>query len=184
MVNEVNRTRILERWSPTVVTLQDGRQVRVRPVVPADKDRIVAGLARMSDRSRFLRFHSARSGFSKRELQYLTELDYRDHFAWGAEAVDDPDLGVAVARYQRDREDPKAAEVAITVVDDYQGLGLGETLVRFLAVSAMVNRIDRFFGEVLPENEGAWRLFRRLGGSAGEDLRGVQRVQLQLPLAL
>jgi GNAT superfamily N-acetyltransferase len=182
MVKGINRKSILDRWSPTEVTLQDGRRVLVRPVVPADKDRIVAGLARMSERSRRLRFHSLRAGFSQRELEYLTELDYHDHFAWGAEDADNPEKGVAVARYIRDHEDPGAAEVAVTVVDDYQGLGLGETLLRFLAVSASVNDINRLFGEVLPGNDGALRLFRRLGGSRAEDHNGVQRVHLQLPL--
>ena len=67
-------------------------------------------------------------------------------------------------------------------MDDDQGLGLGETLLRFLAVSASVNRVRRFFGEVLPENEGVLRLFRRLGGAAAEGLNGVQRVHLRLPL--
>jgi ribosomal protein S18 acetylase RimI-like enzyme len=182
MAGHMNTETVLNRWKPVEVTLQDGCRVLVRPVLPKDKALIEAGLSRLSERSRYIRFRSSRSGFSKQELEYLTELDYDTHFAWGAESLEEPKAGVAVARYVRDPEDPVAAEVAVTVVDEYQRLGLGETLIRFLAVSASINKIERLVGEVLPENDGAMKLFRRLGGETSETAGAFQRIALPLPL--
>jgi RimJ/RimL family protein N-acetyltransferase len=151
--------------------LRDGRQVRVRPISPGDKGRIVDALLRMSARSRYLRFHEQRLALTDAELRYLTELDYRRHVAWGALALDEPGQpGVGVARFVREA-DGQAAEFAVTVVDAWQGVGLGKVLLQTLLVSAAEYGIDRLTARVLAENEPALRLFRRIGGrvSAGED---------------
>ena len=68
--------------------LRDGRRVRVRLITPADKSGLAAGLARMSPRSRYLRFHRMVERLSDDELRYLTEVDMRNHFAWVAVSLD------------------------------------------------------------------------------------------------
>jgi RimJ/RimL family protein N-acetyltransferase len=148
--------------------LRDGRRVRVRPITPADKRGLSAGLARMSPRSRYLRFHRVIERLSDAELRYLTEIDMRTHFAWVAVSLAEPgEPGVAVIRYVRDAVDPRSAEVAVTVIDDYQGVGLGTLLLETLLVSAMLNGIERVVALVLPENEAALRLFGRVGARPG-----------------
>lgn len=143
--------------------LRDGRRVRIRPISPGDKGRIVEALLNLSTRSRYLRFHEHRSSLTDSELRYLTELDYRRHVGWGALAADEPGQpGVGVARFIRD-PDGGAAEFAITVVDDWQGVGLGNLLLQTLMVSAAEYGVDRLVGHVLPENEAALRMFRRAG---------------------
>jgi RimJ/RimL family protein N-acetyltransferase len=145
--------------------LRDGRRVRIRPVTPADKARIVHAMDAMSPQTRYLRFHAVRTGFTDRELRHLTELDYEHHVAWGAIAEDEPGRpGVAVARFIRDPEEPDTAEFSITVVDAWQRSGLGSLLLRTLIVSAAERRIRRLTGTVLPENTAALRMFERFGG--------------------
>lgn len=147
--------------------LRDGRRVRVRPITPSDKARIAEALEAMSPRTRYLRFHSLRGPFTERELRHLTELDYEDHVAWGAIAEDEPGRpGIGSARFIRDPEMPDTAEFSITVVDDWQGRGLGSLLLRTLLVSAAERNVRKLVGTVLPENAGALRLFRRFGGEA------------------
>lgn len=151
--------------------LRDGRRVRIRLISPADKSGLIAGLTRLSPRSRYLRFHRVVERLSDDELRYLTELDMRNHFAWVAVSLDEPGQpGIGVIRYVRDAADRRAAEVAITIVDDYQGVGLGRLLLETLLVSAMMNGIERLRAIVLREDEAALRLFRSAGGrpSAGE----------------
>lgn len=146
-------------------TLPDGGRVRIRPVTPADKGRIAAALERMTARTRFLRFGSERQQLSLAELRYLTELDYDTHVAWGAIAVDEPGQpGVAVARFVRNPDQPSEAEFAITIVDAWQGRGLGRVMMQTLMLSAAERDVETLVGYVLPENRDALHLFTSLGG--------------------
>jgi RimJ/RimL family protein N-acetyltransferase len=145
--------------------LRDGRRVRVRPITPTDKARIAQAMQTMSPRTRYLRFHSLRSAFTEEELRHLTELDYEHHVAWGAIAEDERGRpGIGSARFIRDPEMLDAAEFSITVVDAWQGHGLGSLLLRTLLVSAAERNVRKLVGTVLAENVGALRLFRRFGG--------------------
>ena len=56
-------------------------------------------------------------------LDLLTDVDGDRHVAWLASAQGQP----VIARYVRD--DAGIAEVAVEVVDDRQGLGIGSALV-------------------------------------------------------
>lgn len=156
----------LRRLRPFTVVLRDGRRVRIRPIVPEDRHHLVQGLTRMSERSLYYRFHTPRKDFTEEELKYLTELDYRNHVAWGAEALDEPSApGIAVARYVRDATDPATAEAAIVVADDYQAVGLGTILMETLMNTALENRVEQLVGYMLPDNRGAQRLFLGLGAT-------------------
>lgn len=145
--------------------LRDGTRVRVRPITPADKPRMAQAVGAMSVWTRYQRFHSLRTALSDQDLRYLTELDYENHVAWGALAEDAPGRpGIGAARFVRDSEDPDTAEFTITVVDAWQGRGLGSLLLRTLLVSAAERNIRALVGTVLPDNTGALRLFERFGG--------------------
>lgn len=162
-----------------VAELRDGRRVRVRPITPMDKRALNAGLARMSPRSRYLRFHRVVERLTDAELRYLTELDLRNHFAWVAISLDEPgEPGIGVIRYVRDSADRRTAEVAVTIVDDYQGVGLGKLLLETILVSAMFNGIERLQAIVLPEDTAALRLFRGVGGRQGTGEGGVLVVDI------
>ena len=84
----------------TIVDLADGTPVGIRPIIPADRPRIAEGLAALSAESRYLRFLRPVDHLSPEELTYLTEIDYRTHFAWGAELVRGREhQGIGLARY-------------------------------------------------------------------------------------
>jgi GNAT superfamily N-acetyltransferase len=166
------------------VTLRDGSRVILRPAVPADRALLAAGFERLSPESRYRRFFAPMNQMSPALLDYLTNLDYRDHFAWGALSVDPgPDgqpLGVGVARYIR-LEDPEAAEMAVTVVDDWQGRGLGRVLLDALVLEALENGITRLEGDVLVENRPMQELLRREGATLRPGGPGVLRFSIDLP---
>ena len=98
-----------------VVTLRDGSHARVRPIQPDDKDALIAGLQKLSPESRYLRFLRPVTSLNERELKYLTEIDYTNHFAWVAADPDDDLNGYGVARYVRDPKDPEVAEAAVAI---------------------------------------------------------------------
>jgi RimJ/RimL family protein N-acetyltransferase len=97
---------------------------------------------------------------SRAQLAYLTEIDQRDHVAWGVLHDDQP---VAVARIVRLTHDPDAAELAVTVVDDFQRRGIARLLVTVMAELGRHLGIERFVFEALPENEALLNLLRGFG---------------------
>ncbi|MGZ6855331.1 MAG: GNAT family N-acetyltransferase, partial [Mycobacteriaceae bacterium] len=106
------------------VVLRDGSDVLIRQVQPGDAPLLAEGFRRLSTESRWLRFLTGKPKLSQAELRYFTEVDHHDHEALGAlNHVDGRGLGIA--RYIRHDDDPEAAEIAVTVVDDWQGRGLG-----------------------------------------------------------
>jgi hypothetical protein len=83
----------------------------------------------------------------------------------------DPDGGtVGVARYVRGAE-PDTAEVAVVVVDDWQGKGVGTALLERLTERAAENGIGQFVALILQENAEAIELFRSIDAEAGEPRR-------------
>jgi GNAT superfamily N-acetyltransferase len=144
------------------LTLRDGMRVRLRPVVPEDKERLVQGLERLSPASRYRRFMTAVARIPPRQLAYFTELDYVDHHAIGALALDEPgEPGIAVARYVRLPEQPDAAEVAVTVIDQYHACGVGTLLLQALSAVALEHGIATFRAEIMGDNRAARSLVAR-----------------------
>src|ERR1700733_3640601 len=98
---------------------------------------------------------------SPRELESLTDID---HLEREALALVGPDgRFIAVARYGPVSDDPNAAEVALTVADEWQGNGVGGALASLLVAQARRNRIVRLQAMTLAENYPSRKLLRRLG---------------------
>lgn len=101
----------------------------IRPISPDDRQRLADGFQRLGERSRYRRFLSPREHLSEAELRYFTDVDHHNHEA--LIAIDpNNDEGVGVARYIRSKSEPSAAEVAVAVVDDWQGKGRRRSLGR------------------------------------------------------
>jgi RimJ/RimL family protein N-acetyltransferase len=144
------------------VVLDDGSTVLIRQVQAADATLLADGFARLSPESRATRCLGAKKELSPAELRYLTDVDHHDHEALGA--LDRPEgRGVGIARYIRHPSDPQAAELAVTVVDDWQGRGLGTELIRQLSHHAWRAGIRRFTAMAATDNLAAVRLLRALG---------------------
>jgi RimJ/RimL family protein N-acetyltransferase len=163
-------------------TLRDGTTVLVRPIRPEDKAALAEGLERLSAESRYRRFLRPMTGLSDRELAYLTEIDYSNHFAWVAVTADEEQRGLGVARYVRDPLDPEVAEAAVAVIDDAQGNGIGTLLIRLLVATALENGITTFRGWVLGDNIEVLRPLARIGARRTAD-KGVLRIEVDLASA-
>lgn len=162
--------------------LRDGSRTLVRPIRPEDKQRLADGLRRLSPESRYLRFHMAVDHLSEQQLRYLTEVDGVNHVAWAALDPDDPAApGMGVARYVRLRDEPSVAEAAVTVLDEWQGRGLGTLLLHVLSISAVHRGIRTFRNYVLAENTAMLEIFEQLGGVRVYEGGGVFRIDVDLP---
>jgi L-amino acid N-acyltransferase YncA len=165
---------------PVQVTLRDGTEVAVRPVEAGDAELLRAGFERLSSQSRYRRFLTAMPELSTAAVRYLTEVDHRDHEA--LVALEQGGAGVGVARYVRETRDPQAAEAAVTVVDDWQGRGVGSLLLRVLADRARQEGVRTFTALLLAENGEMLDLFERLGPVRTVDREpGVVAIEVALP---
>lgn len=164
------------------VRLRDGSRVLIRPIEPDDKWRLREGLKLLSARSRYLRFHSPVERLNDKQLAYLTEVDHDDHLAWVALDPDAPDEpGMAVARFVRLADDPTVAEAAVTVVDRYQGRGLGTLMFELLVRSAIERGVRVLRNYVLASNESMLAIFEELGATRAYEGGGVYVVDMALP---
>lgn len=152
---------------------KDHYPLRVGPVLPANKAQIGRSLKDLSHESIRNRFMGSKKEFSTKELEYLTELDGQNHFAIGLEERKSPGRGVAIARMVRSSTDPVEAEIAITIIDDYQHMGLGAFLMNLIVLAASERQVERLSFTFLPQNEAISRLIHKVGptriGSSGRD---------------
>ena len=164
-------------WSSTFAC------VAVRPLSPGDRSLLQSAFDAFSSQSRYHRFFTPLGHLPSGHLDLLTDLDEVDRFAWAAVTADhDEERLVAVARYVR-LDDPRSAEVAVAVIDEFQSRGLGTMMVRALAQQASGVGIRRFEGLVLHENLRMLRLLRRAGAHLQNDGAGIVAFTVDLPMA-
>jgi RimJ/RimL family protein N-acetyltransferase len=173
----VPRPRPAAEGTPAV--LRDGSTVLIRQVRAADAPLLADGFARLSARSRQMRFLGPKKTLSAAELRYLTDVDHHDHEAIGALSPADG-RGVGVARYIRDADDPRAAEIAVTIADDWQGRGLGGELVAQLSERARQAGICRFTATVSSDNVAMTGLLWKMGATLAG--RGPGTVEYEVAL--
>lgn len=165
--------------------LADGEALLIRPLVSGDRYELAAGFRELTLRSRRLRFFQAPDELRPSDLEYLTNIDYRDHFACAAFVLGGPvPQGVGVGRYLRDRDDPTVAEVAVTVLDAHQRRGIGTLLTRELGDVAANRGIRTFVSFLHADNDVAIDLLAREGARVTWVEPGIARVELDVPAVL
>ena len=145
-----------------IYDLPNGTRVRLRFIAPSDQALLARGFAQLSPQSRRQRFLVPKSRLSDAELRQLTDVDGHDHVAIVAVLADDPSQLAAVGRFVRDPQRRDEAEVAITVGDALQGMGLGRTIGIALADIGKSLGIRRFTASLLGTNMAAHRLFHAI----------------------
>lgn len=146
------------------VQLANGERVRLRLMKASDKQMLLDGFNRLSADSRYARFMAPKSKLSESELDYLTVVDGVDHFALGAirRHLVSKDEGVGSARFVRLHNQHDTAEAAVTVLDDFQGKGLGSMMLQRLIEAAWERDVRWFVTELLAQNTASKRMFESL----------------------
>ncbi|WP_143557714.1 GNAT family N-acetyltransferase, partial [Solemya velum gill symbiont] len=70
-----------------------------------------------------------------------------------------------IARYVILHDEVGVAEFAITVLDDYQGQGIGYELIKILIGSAKANDVNMLIGHIAPGNKRMLNLCKRFDAS-------------------
>ena len=133
-----------------------GLSINVRDLRPDDGAVLDDLFARMSQQSRYQRFHGAVITLSETTRASLLDVHERDHIALVAQVGEET---IAIARFIRELGHPDVAEVAIAVADDWHRAGVGRHLLDRLTKRAVAQGITRFIASVLPGNHAALGLF-------------------------
>ncbi|MCK4577529.1 MAG: GNAT family N-acetyltransferase [Candidatus Marinimicrobia bacterium] len=165
--------------------LKNGTQITVRLLRPDDKEELRRSFEELSVDSRRHRFLSLQGRLTNRQLEYFTEIDYQNHFALCAfDMSNGSSRGVGVARYIRIVDEPEVAEFAVTVLDAYQGHGLGRILCELLIKAARENGISMFRGYISEENSSLVSMLKQYGAHSQMEEGRLMRVDLALPSAI
>ncbi len=130
------------------------------------RGQLESGMAGLSSQSRWQRFASAVNKLSEEQLDYLSNIDGINHIAWCAFLLQDgKEKGIAIARYVKLPDEVDVAEFAITVLDEYQGQGIGYELIKKLIESAHANGLETLKGYIAPGNKRMLSLCERFDAS-------------------
>ena len=147
-----------------VERLNDGTAVLLRPIRPEDAPMHAAFIAGLSEESRYLRFFAPIREATPEMIARLTQIDYDRDMALVAVSNGGPgrERIIAAARYARD-PDPRTAEFAIVVADEWQGRGLATRLMQRLMQHARLVGIEDLSGPVIARNSNMLELMQHLG---------------------
>lgn len=159
--------------------LDDGTPILVRPVRAEDATRLKEGFRKLSALARRRRFVGDVAELTDAQTAELLKTDNVNHVAYGAANLEKPDEpGIGIARYIRLNGDPEAADVAITIADEYQGRGAGFVLQACLHISAHRNGIQRLFYDVLSDNDRIIKHLKLMGAQHEGRADNIDRLSL------
>jgi GNAT superfamily N-acetyltransferase len=165
------------------VRLRDGTDAFVLPLQRTDRAALVAEFETLAPESRRRRFLAPVMHLSDTMLEHLVDdVDGIDHVALVLCVETSPDVydPVALARMVRYEDAPDAADLAVTVKDDWQGRGVATVLLEVLMRRRPVG-VERIVTDVLRSNAASLSMLHRLGHTTVEDLGyGVYGVVVEL----
>lgn len=168
--------------------LEDGTRVCIRTIHPGDEARLREGIARLSDRSRYLRFFTGLRVPSDPVIARLLDADGVHHIAWGAIASDlpgEPAIGAVHAiATESENEEPGRAEFSVAVVDEFHDRGLGRLLTATILLDAAEAGYEEFQAWTLAENNRAIGFLRALGATLDRREDAALVYRMAIPAAI
>lgn len=176
------------------VVLRDGTPAVAWPLLATDRAALRDGFASLSPDSRYRRFLSGVPRLSESALRVLVDAVDRpdpddptpgpvDHVAFVLVALppDGEEEAVGVARLVRYPERPDTADVAVTVLDAWQGRGAATALLRVL-LGHRPPGTTRLVTQVATGNAASVAMLARLGRLTSRPAgSGVAEVTVELP---
>jgi RimJ/RimL family protein N-acetyltransferase len=160
-------------WNPLQWTACErthaGAQICIRPLRPDDREREIAFISGLSERSRYFRLLTPFKFLSPHLVDQLMDIDYAKRMAFVATiSTGGGEEFVGIARYG-ETDAAGVAELGISVSDAWQRTGIARLLVTHLLRFAQWRGMRRMTGIVLPENAPMIGLARSLGFSIAFD---------------
>ncbi|UCD00201.1 MAG: GNAT family N-acetyltransferase [Phycisphaerales bacterium] len=166
--DQVTYPEELERYD----TLRDGTEIFFRPIKPTDEPSLSEMLYSLSERTVRTRYMTHTMAFPHRDIQRLTNIDYRQDVAIvGVVPRVSGEEIVAIAQYFLDPKS-QSAEVAFLVQDEWQRKGMGTFLLDYITQIARQRGVRTFWAKVLPSNEPMLTIFHNSGYKINTEFDG------------
>jgi RimJ/RimL family protein N-acetyltransferase len=145
--------------------LKSGVGITIRAIRADDKMKLLQAFKQLDQSSIYTRFFGFKKSLSETELERATNLDFDATVALVATTGHGEDEAiVGGGRYSRtDTGSQRSAELAFTVEEDYQGLGIASLLFGHLVRIARSQGLARLEADVLAVNQSMLKVFRRSG---------------------
>jgi RimJ/RimL family protein N-acetyltransferase len=149
---------------PLDIALRDGRHVTLRAIRPDDAEALRKAFDHLSSEARITRFMAPMKQLPGDMLERAVNPSPGQEVALVAVAAneDGGETVVAGARYYADANN-EAAEFAVTVADEWQGLGLATALLKELIRRGREQGLRFIDGFVLARNRAMLDCAKRLG---------------------
>lgn len=159
-----------------------GLEIRFRPIKPSDERLLREFFYSHSAETVYQRYHAPMKSLTPQQVQQLCTLDYDTQIAIvGFRRIGETEQIAAIGRYVLDRS-TGLAEVAFTVHDELQCMGIGTWLLEKLISVALPRGIRGFVGYVLSNNVRMLNLFHRSGFPVVSTLeQGIYTVTIRFP---
>lgn len=145
------------------VTLRNGAEVLLRPILPEDEPNHKEFISHVSVEDLYKRFFSDVGELNHEALANLTQIDYDREMAFVAvQVVNNEELILGVARALADPENIDA-EFAILVRSDLKGQGLGKILMNKIIQYCKDHGTKQISGMTMPSNRGMIMLAQKVG---------------------
>jgi acyl-CoA hydrolase/GNAT superfamily N-acetyltransferase len=139
-----------------------GETVFFRPIKATDESMMQDFFYSLSDRSIYQRYFTVLRVMPHQTVQAMTTIDYEREMAIvGVVHREGRERIVAVGRYGLLRDSSERAEMAFTVRDDYQNIGVGTFLLSYLAEIGVARGVKEFTAEVLESNSPMLAILNR-----------------------
>jgi RimJ/RimL family protein N-acetyltransferase len=145
-----------------IETLRNGKRIEIRALRPQDREGMLSAVSRTSSDSLYRRFFAVRRHFTETEESFYLNTDFVGHVALVA-LTEENDQPIIVGGGRYVVTQPGQAEVAFTVVDKYQGQGVGAALLRHLTAIARQAGLRELIAYVLPDNRAMLKVFEKSG---------------------
>jgi acyl-CoA hydrolase/RimJ/RimL family protein N-acetyltransferase len=172
--------RLLEKQA----RLDDGTEVRIRPIKPTDEARLHELFYRLSEETIYKRFCGIVKYMPHKNLQRFCTIDYsRDMTLAAVIGSGDVERIVGLATYNL-KTQTGFAEIALVVDDAFQGRGIGKLLMQRMTEFAKSRQIKGFTAYTLGYNSPMLRVFECSGHAVEvtpEDQGCVVRIPFDTP---
>jgi len=130
-----------------------GERLCFRPIKAADESMMQDFFYSLSDRTIYQRYFSVMRAMPHETAQTMTTIDYESEMAIvGLAREEGRERIIAVGRYGLLGGGSDVAEMAFTVRDDWQNIGIGTFLLHYLAQIAGLRAVGAFTAEILDSN--------------------------------
>lgn len=157
------------------ITVEDGRVVHIRPVVPADSVLLAKEIKEIDTETLYQRFFNPAVRLDRERVRHLTDVDYEKRFALAAFSEG---AGIAIARYEP--AGAGRAEMAVVVKPAWRRRGLATVLFSLLEEAALERGVEELEAFYLAQNHAIERVLQKRGFGGVAIEAGVARVTKSL----